>query len=108
MQKKAWVNFLLFKEFLYLFKKFITSGVFIINKHLLVLDGNGNNVTLKSIEYTQEFGLNMMTLPSHTLYVLQPLDVSLFKSFKNIFKKVAYIIMFNNNYMEPNKITMVR
>jgi hypothetical protein len=77
--------FLLFKEFLFLVKFFITSGVFLINRHLLVLDGNDNNVTLKAIKYTQEFRLNMITLSSHTSHVLQPLDVSSFKSFKTIF-----------------------
>jgi hypothetical protein len=76
MQKKAWMIILLFKEFLSLFKKFITSGLFLINRHLLILDGNDNYVTLKAIKYTQEFGLNMITLPSHTSHVLQPLDVS--------------------------------
>jgi hypothetical protein len=30
--------------------KFVLSGVFFTNRHLLVLDGHGSHVTLKTIE----------------------------------------------------------
>jgi len=36
------------------------------NQHLLVLDGHGSHVTLEAIKHAQEFGLHMITLPSHT------------------------------------------
>jgi hypothetical protein len=32
----------------------------------LVLDGHGSHVTLKAIKQAKEFGLDMVTLPSHT------------------------------------------
>jgi hypothetical protein len=83
--KESLDDFFVVQGVLFLLKKFITSGVFLINRLLLVLDGNDNNVTLKEIEYTQEFRLNMIILSSHTSHVLQPLDVSSFKSFKTIF-----------------------
>jgi hypothetical protein len=66
MQKKLWMIFiLLFREFLALFKKSIPSGMSFTNQHLLVLDGHGNHVTLKTIKHAQEVGLDMITLPSH-------------------------------------------
>jgi hypothetical protein len=40
--------------------------MFLMNDHLLILDGHGSHVTLEAIEQTQQFGLNMMTLPSNT------------------------------------------
>jgi hypothetical protein len=40
------------------------------------------NVVLKA----RKMGLDMITLPSHTSHVLQPLDVACFKPFKIAFK----------------------
>jgi hypothetical protein len=36
MQKKTWMIFFLFKEFLSFVKKFVPGGVFLTNKHVLV------------------------------------------------------------------------
>jgi hypothetical protein len=72
IQKKAWMISLLFKEFLYFFKKFIQARMSLTNTHLFVLDGHGKHVTLKVviIKHAQNFGLNMITLSSHTSHVL--------------------------------------
>ncbi len=99
--------FFLFKKFFTLFQKFIPGGAFFTNQHLLVLDGHGNHVTLETIKQTQDFGLNMITLPSHTSHFLQPLDVSCFKSFKTTLRKVRDAAMFRSNHMELDKITIV-
>jgi hypothetical protein len=40
-----------------------------------------------NLEQTMTFGLDMITLPSHTSHALQPLDVSCFNPFKTTFKK---------------------
>jgi hypothetical protein len=42
IQKKAWMIFFLFKEFLSFVKKFVLGGVFLTNKHVLI----NNHVTL--------------------------------------------------------------
>jgi hypothetical protein len=81
MQKKVWTTSFLFKEFLTFFKKFVLNGVFLTNRHLLVLDGHGSHVILKAIEHAQELGLDISTLPFHISHDLQPLDVSCFKQF---------------------------
>jgi hypothetical protein len=75
MQSKAWMNTFLFKEFLSFLKRFIPSGISITNKHLLILDGHGSHVILEAIEQAQEFGLDMIIIPSHTSHAFQPLDV---------------------------------
>jgi hypothetical protein len=67
MQKKPWMTFF--------FKKFVPSGVSFTNRHLLVLDGHDSHVTLEVILEAQEMGFNMITLPSHTSHVFQPLDI---------------------------------
>jgi hypothetical protein len=86
MQSRAWMTTFLFKEFLSFFKRFIPSGISITNKHLLILDGHQFHVTLEAIKQAQEFGLDMITLPSHTSHALQPLDVVCFKPFKTTFR----------------------
>jgi hypothetical protein len=75
MQSKARMTTFLFKEFLSFLKKSIPSGISLTNKHLLILDGHGSHVTFEAIERTKEFGLDMITLPSHTSHALQPLDM---------------------------------
>jgi hypothetical protein len=50
MQEKAWMIFFLFKELLSFFKKFIWGGVSFTNRHLLIMDGQDNNITLETIK----------------------------------------------------------
>jgi hypothetical protein len=95
---------LLFKEFLSFFKKIVPCGVSFNNRHLLVLDGHGNHVTLETISQAQKMGLKMLTLQSHTSHVLH---VSYFKPFKTTFRMVKDLAMSINNHMELNKITLV-
>jgi len=97
----------LFKEFFFFFNKSILGGVSFSNRHLLILDGHGNHVTLEVIKQVEDFGLDMITLPSHTSHALQPLDVSCFKPFKTTFRKVKDATMSKSNHMEPNKIILV-
>jgi hypothetical protein len=77
----------LFKEFLSFFKKSILVETSFTNRHLIVLDGHCNHVTLKVISQAQKMGLNMITSPSHTSHVFQTLNVFYFKPFKTTFKK---------------------
>jgi hypothetical protein len=104
IQTKTWMTSFLLKEFLSFFKRSILGGIFPSNHHLLILDGHGSHVNLEVIEQAQQFGLDMITLPSHTSHVLQPLDVSYFKPFKTTLNNNYYYSMVSNNYKEPNKI----
>jgi hypothetical protein len=108
MQSKAWMTAFLFKEFLSFFKRCIPSGISITNKHMLILDGHGFHDTLEAIEQAQEFGLDMITLPSHTFHALQPLGVAWFKPFRIAFRKERDILMVRRNYIEPIKIALAR
>jgi hypothetical protein len=57
---------LLFKEFLFFFKRLILGGISLINKHLVIFDGHGSHVTLAAIEQAQTFKLDMVTLLAST------------------------------------------
>jgi hypothetical protein len=102
MQSKARMITFLFKEFLFFFKRCIPNGISIINRHLLILDGHGSCVTLEAIEQVQEFGLDMITLPSHTSHALQLLNVACFKPFKTTFRNERDITMVKRNYIKPD------
>jgi hypothetical protein len=62
---------------------------------------------LEAITQAHEFGLVMVTLPTHTSHVLEPLDVSCFKPFKNAFKKEKDNAKVRNNHYESNKCTLI-
>jgi hypothetical protein len=71
MQRKTWMTSFLFKKFMFFFKRSILGGISFINRiFLLILDEHGFHVTLETIKQTQEFGLNMITLLSHTNHAL--------------------------------------
>ena len=64
-------------------------GINAENRHLLVLDGYNLHVTLEVVTLAMHSGLDIISLPSHTLHVLQPLDVSCFKPFKTAFRQIG-------------------
>jgi hypothetical protein len=52
---------------MFFFKRSILGGISFTNRNFsFILDGHGFHVTLETIEQTQEFELNMITLFSHT------------------------------------------
>jgi hypothetical protein len=70
MQSKTWMATFLFKKILFFFKKSIPNGIFLTNKHLFTFDGHGSHVTFEAIKQAQAFGLDMVTLHSHTSHAL--------------------------------------
>jgi len=63
-----------------------TYGISEENRHLLLLDGYGLHVTLEVVQMAKLEGLDIITLPSHTSYRLNPPNVSIFKLFKVVFQ----------------------
>ena len=63
-------------------------GISAGNRHLLVLDGHNSHITLEVVTLAMNSGLDIISLPSHTSHVLQPLDVSCFKLFKTAFRQI--------------------
>jgi hypothetical protein len=70
--KKTWMTFFCLKSSFLSSNSLIPSGSFTTNCHLVILNGHGTHVTLESIKYTQDLGLDIITLP----YALQSLDVT--------------------------------
>jgi hypothetical protein len=55
--------------------------------HLLILDGHGSHLNLEAIKQAYEARLNMITFPSRTSHILQPLDVNYFNPFMSFLKR---------------------
>ena len=51
-------------------------------KHLLVLDGHHSHKSLEANDYCREHGVELITLPPHSLHKIQPLDKTFFRSLK--------------------------
>ena len=64
------------------------GGISLSNRHLLILDGHCSHVTLQVVYKAAKLGLDIVTLPSHTLHHLQPSDVVIFCPFKCAFRNL--------------------
>ena len=63
----------------------VIDNISIEERHLLILDGHASHITLDVLLQAQESSLDIVTLPSHMSHALQPLDVLVFRPFKQVF-----------------------
>jgi hypothetical protein len=84
MQPRAWMTSYLFSAWISHFIASIRRNGVISpdHRHLLILDGHCSHATLEVIQEARSARLDILTLPSHTSHALQPLDVAVFKPFK--------------------------
>ena len=61
---------------------------------ILFIDGHKSHVTLDVIDMARNNDVILFCLPPHTTHALQPLDVAVFKSFKNHFSKAVKALSF--------------
>ena len=89
MQPRAWMTSYLFSAWISHFVASIRRHSLLSpeHRHLLILDGHNSHVTLEVARLAKTVGLDLITLPSHTSHALQPLDVAVFKPFKQFFRE---------------------
>lgn len=58
--------------------------------HLLIMDGCASHMIVGVVAKARAIGLDLITLSSHTLHALQPLEVSCFKSFEAAYHACSY------------------
>ena len=63
------------------------GGISTDHRHLFILDGHANHISLEVVQEARNARLDLLTLPGHTSHAMQPLDVSVFKLFKTFFKE---------------------
>lgn len=98
MQPRAWMTTYLFSAWLDHFVASVgkVDTISENHRHLLILDGHNSHVTLEVAKAAMHIGLDLLTLPSHTSHALQPLDLSVFKPFKQHFR------MYRDYWMSRN------
>ena len=69
---------------------------------MLFVDGHKSHLTLELIDLACKKDVILFCLPSHITHTLQPLDVAVFKSFKDQFFKSVYV-----RYHFPSRILKV-
>lgn len=65
-----------------------------VNPIILTMDDHESHVSVDTMEYAKEHGVQAMTLPPHTSHKTQPLDRSVFGPLKNYFNGKAKMISF--------------
>ena len=86
LQTTGWMNGQCFRETLeHVKEKSFCSPT---NKILLIMDNADCHMTIQAIEYANDNGIVILTLPPHTTNKLQPLDVSVYAAFKQCLKTI--------------------
>jgi hypothetical protein len=98
MQPRAWMTSFFFAQWISHFVKSVEAmgGVSSVQRHLIILDGHASHVPIQTVKEARRYGIDLLTLPSHSSHAVQPLDVCLFKLFKTAFK--AYRDYWNYRY----------
>jgi hypothetical protein len=108
MQLKAWMTSYLFGAWVLHFIELVRESGSISQEHhhLLILDGHISHVSMEVVQVARRAGLDLLTLPSHTSHALQPLDVSIFKPFKQFFGQYRDYWMSRNLNQPASKNTL--
>lgn len=83
VSKSGWMTAELFPDVMKHFVKFSNSSK--ENPSLLIFDNHESHMSIEAINIAKENGVTILTLPPHCSHKLQPLDVSVFFSFKNFY-----------------------
>ncbi|GMF40868.1 unnamed protein product [Phytophthora fragariaefolia] len=65
--------------------KFFVCKIDDVRPQVLVMDGHFSHLSRPAVEFAIANGVKLFLLPSHTSHFLQPLDVSIFRTFKECF-----------------------
>lgn len=85
--QSGWSNETLFLEWLDFFIEHVKPSV--EEPVLMVLDNHESHCSLAVIEKARTYGVKMLTFPPHTSHRLQPLDCTVFGSFKLNYNKAV-------------------
>jgi hypothetical protein len=110
MQPRAWMTSYLFSAWMLRFIDLVrvSNPISPDHQHLLILDGHISYVSVEVVQEARRVGLDILTLPSHTSHALQPIDVSIFKPFKQFFRQYRDYWMFRNLNEAASKDTLAQ
>ena len=75
----------------------------LVEPRLMIYDGHLSHVNYNTIKFSRENKITILKLPPHTTDLLQPLDVSVFKSLKEHWGKILFsrLRMTNSQLSKP-------
>lgn len=82
--KKGWMDAEIFFNY---FKNTVIPALGEQRPVLIIYDGHSTHVTTRVIELARQENITILKLPPHTTHLLQPLDLAVFKSVKNIWEQ---------------------
>jgi hypothetical protein len=59
------------------------NNIGLVRPQVLTMDGHLSHLSQQTVEFALANNMKLFHLPSHTSHVLQPLDVSVVRTFKN-------------------------
>lgn len=98
LSTKGWINSDLFREW---FQFFISSVS--VRPLILLMDSHGSHVTSEIIDLAVKSDIHLVTFPSHTTHLLQPLDVGVYKSLKSHWGKAMTDYIAAHPHDKPNR-----
>lgn len=99
LSAKGWMNSDIFLEW---FNHFIAS-IPTARPVLLLMDSHASHVSEGVIALAKANSVFILTFPSHTTHLLQPLDVGVYRPFKQAWGKSLSIHMSQNPGQKPNR-----
>ncbi|GAB0095060.1 hypothetical protein DMENIID0001_103910 [Sergentomyia squamirostris] len=75
---------------------------------LLIMDSHTSHTSVETIKLCRDLGIYLLTFPPHTSYNIQPLDVSVYKSFKTLCRDAFDTFMTNRNGEKITTLNIVR
>ncbi|KAF0723668.1 hypothetical protein Ae201684P_005533 [Aphanomyces euteiches] len=82
------MNELLFENWLIFFSESV--GQEIQRIILLIFDGSSSHYSEDIVSLCDDLGIILMCLPANATHLFQPLDICVFSSFKNAFRRGVY------------------
>ncbi|KAF2904638.1 hypothetical protein ILUMI_01537 [Ignelater luminosus] len=68
----------------------------VANPKLIIMDNNESHLSIEALDLAKENGIILLTLPLHCSHKLQPLDVTVFRSFRKFYNAACDTWMINN------------
>ncbi|KAJ4433674.1 hypothetical protein ANN_15985 [Periplaneta americana] len=99
VSKNGWISSELFLEWMNHFVRNISPA----RPVFLLLDSHASHVGIGVIDFARENDIHFMTFPSHCSHSLQPLDLSVYKSFKNVWANELDRYKHNNPVGVPTR-----
>ena len=76
--------------------KFFLSNISPARPVLIIEDGHSSHISMEVIKLAQDNDIHPLCLPAHTIHLLQPLDIAVFKPFKTHFNSTCKSFLSSN------------